>query len=287
MVSRSWIPGAAFPVVCGERTHPAPDEKAEEEQRNATSGTRCEELRRLLHGPAELRDTAPAFGRDASPSHAAPGGAGGAAPRRRDRADVTRRPCCSGRLAGTLPLTGLRRARGKGRAAPRRGRLSPRSRTPAREGRARPQRRSAAILRDNPNLLHTGTNSSSSSCCPSRRHRPAPAGGGRRGLRRPSPSRGEGAEAGGGCARGAPQPPAAVKETLNHVSTEVPSLQGFYSASVKLINCLERSFWLSSSIIYFSSETEECTQSHFSATLQPVERVGSLCMQHPGKCVFS
>lgn len=41
------------------------------------------------------------------------------------------------------------------------------------------------------------------------------------------------------------------------------------------------------SIIYFSSETEECTQSHFSATLQPVERVGSLCMQHPGKCAFS
>lgn len=41
------------------------------------------------------------------------------------------------------------------------------------------------------------------------------------------------------------------------------------------------------SIIYFCNETEECAQSRFSAALQPVESVGSLCVQHPGKCVFS
>lgn len=127
MVPRDWISGAVFPVVCGDRIHPARDEKAEEEQRNATSGTRCEELRRLLHGPAELRDTAPAFGRGASvPCQATQPQVAREERlrRRRDRANVTRRRCCSGRLAGTLPLTALRQARGKGRAAPRRGRLS-------------------------------------------------------------------------------------------------------------------------------------------------------------------
>lgn len=40
------------------------------------------------------------------------------------------------------------------------------------------------------------------------------------------------------------------------------------------------------SIIYFCNETEECAQSHISAALQPVESVGSLCMQHPGKCAL-
>lgn len=40
------------------------------------------------------------------------------------------------------------------------------------------------------------------------------------------------------------------------------------------------------SIIYFCNNTEECTQSRFSEALQPVESVGSLCMQHPGKCAF-
>lgn len=47
----------------------------------------------------------------------------------------------------------------------------PPCRTPGSESRVRPQRRSAAILRGNPNLLHPGTNSSSSSPAPA----PAPA----------------------------------------------------------------------------------------------------------------
>lgn len=36
----------------------------------------------------------------------------------------------------------------------------------------------------------------------------------------------------------------------------------------------------------FCNETEECAQLHFSAATQPVESVGCLCMQHPGKCAF-
>ncbi|CAN8220130.1 unnamed protein product [Coccothraustes coccothraustes] len=100
MVPRGWSPGAVFPVVCGERIHPARDEKAEEEQGNATSGTSCEELRRPLLGPAELRDTAPAFGRGASvPCQGAQPQVAREEPlrRRRDQANVTRRRCLSGR----------------------------------------------------------------------------------------------------------------------------------------------------------------------------------------------
>lgn len=84
---------------CGlRRAHPScpRDEKAEEEQRNATSGPRCEERRRLLLGLAGLRGTAPALGRGASvPCQAAQPQVAREEPlrRRRDRAQVTRRRC--------------------------------------------------------------------------------------------------------------------------------------------------------------------------------------------------